>query len=120
MGYELQKHVDCRSAVESAIYDEGTGLWTTKTSKGTSWTSRFLVFAVGTLVKPSFPQQVKGALARFSGDVVHAHDFFRPLPFHGKRVVVLGMGASGVEISQDLARNGTCASVTMVAPPKKK
>ena len=49
---------------------------------------------------------------------MHSHEYFRPTSYEEQHVVVLGYGASSVEIAQDLARNGKCASVTLVAPPK--
>jgi cation diffusion facilitator CzcD-associated flavoprotein CzcO len=117
--FGLEQHVRCRTAVTLAEYIDETKLWTTVTSAGEKVQSRYVAFATGTLGRPLFPEQVKNALANFEGEIVHAHNYFRPLPFEGKRVVVLGFGASGVEIAQDLAWNGKCASVTMVARPHK-
>ena len=116
--YGLSPHIRCRSAVVSAAFDEATCLWTTTTASGVVWKSRFIAWAVGTLGTPNVPRQVKDALAGFGGEVVHSHEYYRPLPYSGQHVVVLGYGASSVEIAQDLARNGMCASVTLVAPSK--
>jgi len=113
----LLEHVECRSEAVSARYNAAWDMWTTRTSAGTVWTSRFIAFAVGTLGPPRFPKQVTEALACFGGDVVHSSAYFRPLPYEGRHVVVLGYGASSVEIAHDLARNGRCASVSLVAPP---
>lgn len=115
---DLRQHITFRSAVVGAVFDESKGLWNTTTGDGTVWSSRFLAWAVGTLGPPNFPAQVTQALANFRGDVVHSHAYFRPHAYEGQKVVVLGYGASSVEIAQDLARNGRCASVTLVAPPK--
>ena len=116
--YDLMPHVRCRSAVLSTSFDEVEGVWTTTTDAGTVWRSRFIAWAVGTLGTPNFPRQVSDALAHFGGGVMHSHAYFRPHSHEGQHVVVLGFGASSVEIAQDLARNGHCASVTLVAPPK--
>lgn len=114
----LEAHIECRSKVISTVFDKAAGLWTTKTGAGTTWKSRYIAFAVGTLGPPNTPRQVVEALKHFKGDVVHSHGYYRPLAYEGMDVVVLGYGASSVEIAQDLARNGRCSSVRLVAPPK--
>ena len=114
----LAELIECRSEVTACVFDEAAGAWTVRTAAGTEWKARYLAWAVGTLGPPNFPKQVTDALAKFKGDVVHSHSYYRPLPYEGQHVVVLGYGASSVEIAQDLARNGKCASVKLVAPPK--
>jgi len=44
--------------------------------------------------EPPFP-------GRFDGEEIHAHDYRRPDVFAGKRVVVLGVGNSGMDIARD-------------------
>ena len=51
------------------------------------------------------------ALRDFGGTVVHASDFYRAAAFTDKRVLVVGWGASGVEIAADLARKAACKQV---------
>ena len=116
--YQLAPHLEVRADVTSVVWDEAARVWTTTTRAGRVWTSRFVAFAVGTLGEPNTPRQVTAALASFGGEATHSHDYYRPLPYEGKHVAVLGFGSSGVEIAQDLAHNGACASVTMIAPPK--
>lgn len=48
---------------------------------------------------PPFPGE-------FSGTVLHSHDYKEPDPYAGKRVVVLGIGNSAVDIACELARLG--------------
>lgn len=115
---DLRPHIRCRSEVVSAVFDEASDVWTTTTSDGAVFTSRWIAWAVGTLGAPHFPRQVSDALRGFGGEVVHSSDYFRPTPYERQHVVVLGYGSSSVEIAQDLARNGACAAVTLVAPPK--
>ena len=115
---DLRQHITFRSEVTSTIFDGASGTWTTTTGNGTALTSRYIAWAVGTLGPPNTPRQVTDSLAGFRGDVVHSHAYYRALAYEGQKVVVLGFGSSSVEIAQDLARNGCCASVTLVAPPK--
>ena len=40
---------------------------------------------------------------RFAGEYVHSHSYRRPHPFAGQRVLVVGVGNSGLDIAADLA-----------------
>ncbi|WOO41775.1 NAD(P)-binding domain-containing protein [Rubellicoccus peritrichatus] len=42
-------------------------------------------------------------MEHFKGLLMHSHNYRRPKPFSGKRVVVLGAGASGEDISREIA-----------------
>lgn len=117
--HNLDANIQFRTPVESLQFDEQRGVWKTLTSSGQSIMSRFVAFAGGSLGGSSIPVQVTQALASFGGQVVHSCDYYRPNPFEGAHVVLLGYGASSVEIAANLAKHGKCASVTMVAPPRR-
>jgi len=51
---------------------------------------------------PDFP-----GLDRFKGKVIHSHDYRTPEQFDGKRVVVIGIGNSGGDISVELSRRAS-------------
>uniref|UniRef100_A0A6Q2X033 Flavin-containing monooxygenase n=2 Tax=Esox lucius TaxID=8010 RepID=A0A6Q2X033_ESOLU len=55
---------------------------------------------------PSIP-----GIERFKGKVIHSHSYRHPEPFSGQSVVVLGAGASGLDISLELGRSN--AQVTL-------
>jgi cation diffusion facilitator CzcD-associated flavoprotein CzcO len=57
--------------------------------------------------RPQFP-----GLDSFTGALVHAEAYKNPLPYAGKRTLVVGCGNSGAEIALDLAEHGV--DVTMV------
>lgn len=56
---------------------------------------------------PDFP-------GRFDGPVIHSHHYIdptEPLELHDKRVLVVGIGNSGVDITSELARKGVSSKV---------
>lgn len=114
----LDEHIQTRTPVKEMRYDEQEGLWLVSTATGEPVRSRYVAFAGGSLGGATTPPPVTKALERFDGPVVHSHDYYRSVPFAGHDVVLLGFGASSVEIAADLARSGRCKSVTMVAPPR--
>jgi cyclohexanone monooxygenase len=93
---DLYKNFTFGAQVNALEYDEGTGLWNLRTAQGDAVTARYVVTAVGCLSaanRPEFP----GA-GRFAGRSLHTGDWPRePVDFSGKRVGVIGTGASGIQ-----------------------
>jgi cation diffusion facilitator CzcD-associated flavoprotein CzcO len=57
---------------------------------------------------PSFPGR-----ERYRGGVIHSVEYRRPDGFHGRRVLVIGVGNSGGEIASELSRAGAHVSVSV-------
>jgi cation diffusion facilitator CzcD-associated flavoprotein CzcO len=92
-----------RTTVERVVPEsDGTFAVTIRAADGPPETSRFRTVLVASghhwlPRRPSF----RGA---FSGRVLHSHDYRTPEGFAGRRVLVVGMGNSGCDITCDLAR----------------
>lgn len=102
------------TTVHSASYDEGEGRWTVDlTHDGERRTLRpqHLVFATGKDGIP-FRPAVEGE-AEFAGTIAHSSDHLGGESVRGKKVVVVGAGASAHDIAQD-AYEHEAASITMV------
>lgn len=97
--FEIAPRFD--ESVESAKYD---GLWKVRTVKPdgstTDYLCRWLVAATGENAEKFVPE-FEG-LGDFAGDVMHAGDYKSGKPFSGKKVLVVGCGNSGMEVSLDL------------------
>ncbi|KAL3745349.1 hypothetical protein ACJRO7_014452 [Eucalyptus globulus] len=89
--------------VQSAEFDESCGLWRVRTWEGLERRSRWLVVATGENAEPATPE-VDG-LESFRGRVVHTSRYKSGLEFEGERVLVVGCGNSGMEVSLDLCRS---------------
>ncbi|XP_051196682.1 probable indole-3-pyruvate monooxygenase YUCCA5 [Lolium perenne] len=96
------------TTVLSAHYDNTSGLWHAQaTSTGgdqMEYIGRWLVVATGenaVNVVPDIP-----GLGGFCGEVTHVSHYKSGEPYHGKRVLVVGCGNSGMEVSLDLCDNG--------------
>ncbi|KAG6476620.1 probable indole-3-pyruvate monooxygenase YUCCA7 [Zingiber officinale] len=103
-----------RHSVRSARYDATTGLWRVASAVGAAEAehiARWLVVASGENAEKVVPE-LEGLLDRFGGEVTHVCDFKSGERYRGKRVLVVGCGNSGMEISLDLCDHG--ASPTMV------
>ena len=83
--------------MESAVFDEETNIWTLHTSDGDTTTARFVIAATGLLSAPYFPD-IPGR-DDFQGESYHTGLWPKePVDFKGKRVAMIGTGASAVQL----------------------
>ena len=93
---DLRKDFTFGAEVTAAEYDEAVHLWTVRTAQGHVATARYVVTAVGCLSAANYPE-FPGA-ERFQGLSLHTGNWPRePVDFTGKRVAVIGTGASGIQ-----------------------
>lgn len=106
--------IHCGVEVLDAGWDDLARLWRVRTSAG-DLTADVLVGAAGPLSRPHLPD-VPG-LAEFPGDVLHTGAWDPATDLTGRRVAVVGTGASAIQIVPQLA--GRAASVTVLqrTPP---
>jgi indole-3-pyruvate monooxygenase len=97
------------TTVLSARYDETSGLWRVRTAAAPGapemeYIGRWLVIATGENAERIVPD-IPG-LEGFAGDVAHVSDYKSGESYRGKRVLVVGCGNSGMEVSLDLSDHG--------------
>ncbi|GAA1948446.1 flavin-containing monooxygenase [Kitasatospora viridis] len=93
--YGLRPHLRLGHEVTEARWEAEHARWRVSTSRG-SWTCDALVSATGPLSDPQIPA-VPG-LADFPGQVFHSSQWDHDLDLTGKRVAVIGTGASAIQI----------------------
>lgn len=99
--FDLRPHMHFNSRVENATWDEANWLWRVALSDGRQMTTRFLLSAMGLLSVPTYPS-IPG-METFKGTAVHTFDWPEDLDVTGKRVAVIGTGASGVQVVAEVA-----------------
>lgn len=82
--------------VTAAHFDEDNQLWVIKTSNNETLRARFVVGAMGPFAASRIPD-VEG-LKKFKGTMAHTAAWPRDLDLHGKRVAVVGSGASAIQV----------------------
>ena len=100
--FGLRRHMQFNCRVDAAHYDEAQNLWRLRTGDGRALTCRFLIMATGLLSIPTLPR-LKG-MESFKGRSFHTfhwpHD---PVEMAGKRVAVIGTGATGIQVIGEIA-----------------
>ena len=88
-------------AIESVRWDEAQKRWTIETSKG-SFTADVIIAGTGALSEPIIPQ-LPGR-ERFAGKAFHSAHWDHEHALAGRRVAVVGTGASAIQIIPNLQR----------------
>jgi len=101
--HDLKRDMVFSTRVTGAEFDEGTNLWNVHTDKGDTVTARYLIAAVGSLSDTNMPP-FKG-LEKFKGKWYHTSRFpHTGVDFTGKRVGVVGTGATAVQAIPEIAQ----------------
>ncbi len=108
--YDLRRDIRFRSRVTAARWDEASRNWVVETGDGDRHRARFLITAIGALSSPTMPNFP--GVEEFRGQSFHTGLWPKdPVDFTGKRVAVIGTGASGVQTIQEVAK--TAAQLTV-------
>lgn len=99
--YQMAPRIRCNSEVADAWFDELAGLWRVTTRDGARFSARALVSACGQLNRPLYPQLP--GLQRFAGECFHSARWRHDIDLAGKRVAVIGTGASAIQFVPQLA-----------------
>jgi len=100
--FDLRRDIQFKSRVSAAIYEEMTRSWTITLENGERFSARFLITAIGPLSTPTLPR-IEGRDS-FAGQSFHTASWpHEPVDFKGKRVAVIGTGATGVQTIQTIA-----------------
>jgi cation diffusion facilitator CzcD-associated flavoprotein CzcO len=93
--YGLRSHLRFNQHVASAKFDEATGSWRVATATGDVLVARALLLGNGALHIPSLPD-IPG-LEDFKGKRFHSARWDHDYDLSGKRVAVVGTGASAIQ-----------------------
>ncbi len=88
------------SEVAHAEFDEAAGVWRVTTRAGEVYLTRALITAMGQLNRPAYPE-VPG-IDSFQGEVFHSATWRHDCDLTGKRVAVVGTGASAIQFVPEI------------------
>jgi cation diffusion facilitator CzcD-associated flavoprotein CzcO len=97
----LRPHLKLGSGLRSARFNESTNTWRIETTRGERMEARVLVSGCGPLTRPSLPELP--GMDQFKGRAFHSARWDHNFPLEGKRVAVVGTGASSIQIVPSIA-----------------
>ncbi|MFD6396571.1 flavin-containing monooxygenase [Nocardia sp. NPDC060249] len=98
--YDVRRHIRFGTEVLGAAFDDATGKWTVRLGDGDTVVVDVLVSAVGQLSRPSVPA-IEGRDS-FGGTSFHSAEWDHDVDLTGKRVAVIGTGASAIQFVPEL------------------
>jgi cation diffusion facilitator CzcD-associated flavoprotein CzcO len=99
--YGLRSRIRFNTRVAGAGFDHDTDLWRIETDSGERVTARYLINAGGVLTTPK-PPDIDG-VDSFAGETMHTARWDHGQDLAGKRVGIIGTGASAVQVIPEIA-----------------
>ncbi|MBX9946014.1 MAG: NAD(P)/FAD-dependent oxidoreductase [Reyranella sp.] len=113
--FDLRRDISFSSRVTAAHWREEGRRWEVTLEDGSRASARFLITAIGPLSAPTMPR-IEG-VETFRGLSCHTARWPKePVRFEGKRVAVIGTGATGVQTIQEVAKTAKQLTVFQRTP----
>jgi cation diffusion facilitator CzcD-associated flavoprotein CzcO len=113
--WELGPHLRLGAEVRAVAFDEATGTWRIELASGDVLRARAVVSAVGQLNRPRLPD-IPG-FDSFQGPSWHSARWDHGRDLAGKRVAVIGTGASAIQFVPEIARRAAAVHVFQRSAP---
>ncbi|WP_406641901.1 flavin-containing monooxygenase [Amycolatopsis sp. WGS_07] len=111
--YGIEPHIRYGREVTSATYEDGR--WRIETAQGETFEADVFVPAVGQLSRPAWPS-IPGR-ETFAGPAFHSAEWNHEIPLAGKRIAVIGTGASAIQFVPEIRREAAHVTVFQRTPP---
>jgi cyclohexanone monooxygenase len=100
--YGFYDHCLFHTTVERTVWDEQAARWTVHTDRGDTMRARVVVLANGILTTPKLAR-IRG-METFAGDSFHTSRWDYEIELRGRRVGIIGTGATAVQVIPELAK----------------
>lgn len=111
----LRSAIRFNTAFESARWDDADKLWHVVTGDGARITAKAIVSGMGGLHKPAIPAFDGGD--SFTGPAFHSAQWRHDVDLTGKRVAVIGSGASAIQFVPEIQKTAARVTVFQRTPP---
>jgi cation diffusion facilitator CzcD-associated flavoprotein CzcO len=113
--HDVRKDVQFNTRIQSARWNEDSRMWVFIDHRGLQYYTRFFISCLGFLSSPTLPN-ITG-IEDFEGQSFHTSRWPRDLDvarsFNGKRIGVIGTGATGIQLITALSKQATIASLAV-------
>ncbi|MEO1263528.1 MAG: NAD(P)/FAD-dependent oxidoreductase [Bacteroidota bacterium] len=113
--YGLDKHIQYDTEIKHLFFDENQGFWILTDQRGNTVTAKTVIAALGPLNVPVF-SKINGR-ENFGGVSFHSSEWNTNFDLAGKRVAIVGTGASAIQIVPAIADKVAQLTVFQRTPP---
>jgi len=113
--YGIEPHLRRGTELRSASWDAGRARWVLQDAAGQRTEAQVLVVGTGSLSTPAYPDLP--GLARFRGERFHSQQWDHAVELQGRRVAVLGTGASAIQFVPQVQRRAGHVDLYQRSPP---
>jgi len=106
---DMWPHIQLNTEIVAADYQKDQGIWKVTTASGDTFTCKYFVSSMGMISHPVVPD-IKG-MESFKGPIFHSARWPDGLEYKGKRVGIIGAGATTVQMVPAMAEDA--AEVTV-------
>ncbi|HTR82917.1 MAG TPA: NAD(P)/FAD-dependent oxidoreductase [Reyranella sp.] len=108
--FDLRRDIQFNARVTAAHFDDESRTWTVTLADGSKHVARYLITAIGPLSAPTLPN-IPG-IESFEGQSCHTARWPKEgLDYAGKKVAVIGTGATGIQTIQEVAKTAGTLTV---------
>ena len=112
---KLRKDTVFNALVDDCTWDAARARWTVRTAQGgLVVTGKYLILCTGLLHRRHYPEFP--GLGRFRGEIHHSGFWPEDLSTQGRKVALIGAGATAVQITQEVAKTASQLTVLMRRP----
>lgn len=111
---DMWPHIQLNTEIVSADYQADSGHWLITTGGGETYTCKYFISGMGMISEPVIPR-IKG-MDRFQGPLFHSARWPEGLEYAGKRVGIIGAGATTVQMLPVMAKDAASVTVFQRTP----
>lgn len=112
--FDFWRDIQLNTEIVGAAYDAGAARWRVETGDGATHTCKYFVSCMGMISEPVIPP-LKG-MGRFAGPLFHSSRWPEGLEWKGKRVGIIGAGATTVQMVPAMAEEVGSVTVFQRTP----
>jgi cation diffusion facilitator CzcD-associated flavoprotein CzcO len=100
--FHLRRHIRFNARAQAMLWNDADARWTVQLQTGERIVTRFVITCIGVLSKPTLP--TFEGMDTFRGDSFHTYWWpHEPVPLEGRRVGVIGTGATAIQVIAEIA-----------------
>lgn len=113
--FDIRRSIDFNTQINSMVWEESKAMWRVTTDDGEVSYAQFVISGAGNLSVPKEPEFP--GVEDFAGEVYLTGNWpHEPVDFRGKRVGVVGTGASGIQVISEIAKDAKELTVFQRTP----